>query len=31
MGIKSLQDIDVPEKNKEKLIALANFLQDREV
>ncbi|MFN5416206.1 MAG: polyprenyl synthetase family protein [Flavobacteriia bacterium] len=31
MGIKSLQEIDVPEKNKEKLIALANFLQDREV
>jgi len=31
IGIKSLQEIDVPEKNKEKLIALAHFLQDREV
>lgn len=31
MGIKSLQEINVSEKNKEKLIALANFLQDREV
>lgn len=30
-GMEALKEMDIPEKNKEKLIALANFLQDREV